>query len=142
MQFAQASYEGEPCLQIIFRRRELSAEVARELDALRQRDQTTGLYNRQFFLSDVEKLALEASEGRTGCAVMLIEVDNYDKLLSDVGIGHTDDLLEAASTRLRKVLGDGDVLSRFGEHTFSAVLRDSEHAATQAKAEAVREAFA
>lgn len=142
MQFAQASYEGEPCLQIIFRRRELSADVARELDALRQRDQTTGLYNRQFFLSDVEKLALEVSEGRKGCAVMLIEVDNYDKLLSDVGIGHTDDLLEAASTRLRKVLSDNDVLSRFGEHTFSAVLRDSDHAATQAKAEAVREAFA
>src|SRR5690606_595734 len=54
MEFTPASYEGEPCLQVVFRRQELDPELAREVEELRQRDQVTGLLNRPTFLQALE----------------------------------------------------------------------------------------
>ena len=50
MEFTSATYEGEPCQQIVFRRAESDPELAREVEELRQRDQATGLLNRATFL--------------------------------------------------------------------------------------------
>ena len=50
MEFTPAQYEGEPCLQVIFRREEVDPELARQVEELRQRDQVTGLLNRPTFL--------------------------------------------------------------------------------------------
>src|SRR5690554_1039948 len=36
MEFTQAQYEGEPCLQVVFRRQEFDPELALELEELRQ----------------------------------------------------------------------------------------------------------
>ncbi|MCK7593811.1 EAL domain-containing response regulator [Pseudomarimonas salicorniae] len=141
MEFAQASYEGEPCLQVIFRQRSIDAEVVRELDELRQRDQVTGLYNRQHFLAEVDHTAARAAEGEKELALLLIEIDNYASVLAEIGLGNTDSLLEACAQRLQKVLGDEQVLARFGEHTFAARLEKSNHKKTAETADKVRAAF-
>lgn len=141
MEFAQASYEGEPCLQVIFRQRSIDAEVVRELDELRQRDQVTGLYNRQHFLAEVDQTVARAAEGDKDLALLLIEIDNYSSVLSEIGLGNTDVLLEACAMRLREVLGDEQSLARFGEHTFAARLTRSTHHSTLESADAVRAAF-
>ena len=141
MEFAQASYEGEPCLQVIFRQRSIDAEVVRELDELRQRDQVTGLFNRQHFLAEVDQTVARAAEGEKELALLLIEIDNYASVLAEIGLGNTDALLEACALRLRKVLGDEQVLARFGEHTFAARVQKSHHKATAELAEKVRGAF-
>src|SRR3546814_7422746 len=54
MEFTPAMYEGEPCLQVIFCRQEADPQLAREVEELRQRDQVTGLFNRQTFLHSLE----------------------------------------------------------------------------------------
>jgi multidomain signaling protein FimX len=141
LEFAQASYEGEPCLQVIFRQRSIDAEVVRELDELRQRDQVTGLFNRQHFMAEIDQIVAEAADGKKDLALLLFEIDNYATVLGEIGIGHTDELLEAVAKRLRKVLGDDEVLARFGEHTFAARLRGSNHQQTRERAEQVRAAF-
>lgn len=141
MEFAQASYEAEPCLQVIFRQRSIDAEVVRELDELRQRDQVTGLFNRQHFLIEVDQIVGRAAEGEKELALLLIEIDNYASVLSEIGLGNTDLLLEACAGRLRKVLGDDHFLARFGEHTFAARLQKSNHKKTQEIAESTRSAF-
>jgi diguanylate cyclase (GGDEF)-like protein/PAS domain S-box-containing protein len=141
MEFAQASYESEPCLQVIFRQRSIDAEVVRELDELRQRDQVTGLYNRQHFLAEVDQTVGRAAEGAKDLGLLLIEIDNYASVLGEIGLGNTDNLLEACALRLRKVLGDEQALARFGEHTFAARLEKSHHKATAELADKVRAAF-
>jgi len=141
MEFAQASYEGEPCLQIVFRQKTIDAEMVRELDELRQRDQVTGLYNRQHFMAELDQAIAEAAEGRKDQALLLIEVDNYSTMLHEIGLGHADDLQEATATRLRQVLSDEETLARFGEHSFAALLRQSNHVHTKEIADRVRAAF-
>lgn len=141
MEFAQATYEGEPCLQIVFRQQTVDAEMVKELDELRQRDQVSGLFNRQHFMAELDEAIAGAADGQKDQAMLLIEVDNYANLLNDIGLGHADDLLAAAGARLASVLGDDILSARFGDHTFAALVKRSPYANTRAVGERLLAAF-
>lgn len=142
MEFTQASYEGESCLQVVFRRRmEFDPELAREVEDLRQRDQVTGLLNRPTFMLHVEHAVAQAgrSEGRFG--LLLIEPDHYARLLPEIGLDSADALIGALARVLAQSVGDQAHVARFGEHSF-AVLTEAPYAQTVALADQIREAFA
>lgn len=142
MEFTQASYEGESCLQVVFRRRmEFDPELAREVEDLRQRDQVTGLLNRPTFMLHVENAVAQAgrSEGQFG--LLLIEPDHYARLLPDIGLDSADALIAALGQVLAQTIGEAAQVARFGEHSF-AVLTEAPYAQTVALADRVREAFA
>ena len=140
MEFAQASYEGEPCLQIIFRQQVLDAEMVKELDALRNRDQVTGLLNRQSFMGSLDEAVAAAADGSNEQALFLVEIDNYAALLNDIGLSHADDLLAAAARRMESVLDPENVIARFTDHGFAVLCRGN-HQQTRATAERIRGAF-
>ncbi len=142
MEFTPATYEGESCLQVVFRRRmELDTELAREVEDLRQRDQVTGLLNRPTFMVHVENAVAQAgrSEGRFG--LLLVEPDHYARLLPDIGLDSADALIAALGRVLADTVGDKAQVARFGEHSF-AVLMEGGYAETEGLADRIREAFA
>ncbi len=143
MEFTQAMYEGEPCLQVVFRRQEADPELAREVEELRQRDQVTGLLNRPTFLRALEDAVADAGSKRGMHGLLLIEPDHYQRLLHEIGLDSADAIAAALARRLQDALaGRPDALAaRFGEHSFAVLLRGADHVATQALAEAVRAAF-
>lgn len=141
MEFAQASYEGEPCLQIVFRQKTLDADMARELDALRQRDHVTGLYNRQHFLAELEVVVSSAAEGRGAQALLLVQPDNHAALLSEIGLTHADELLVELARRLETALDEHCVAARFSDHSFAVLCRQSDHRRTGEIAERIRKAY-
>lgn len=142
MEFSPATYEGEHCLQLVFRRQELDPELAREVEELRQRDQVTGLLNRPTFLRALEDTVSDAAQNASHHGLVLIEPDHYGKLLNELGLDAADDLAAAFAQRLRGALGPDDVAARFGEHQFAVLSRNSDHLSTANRAEAVRAAFA
>ncbi|MBP6798743.1 MAG: EAL domain-containing protein [Luteimonas sp.] len=147
MEFTQAQYEGEPCLQVVFRRQEFDPELAHELEELRQRDQVTGLLNRPTFLRALEDAVDDAGQNHGQHGLLMIEADHYHKLLQDIGLDSADALLAAIGGRLRASLQDegapaGAVAARFSEHTLAVLLRDADYAATSALAERILQAFA
>ncbi|NLA66910.1 MAG: EAL domain-containing protein, partial [Gammaproteobacteria bacterium] len=142
MEFVQAQYEGEPCVQVVIRRQELDPELALEIEELRQRDQATGLYNRATFLRALEDAVDAAAQGRAQHGLLLVEPDHYQRLLADIGLDSADDLLAAVAARLSAAAGDRDAFAaRFGEHTLALLVRNTDHAGTQAIANRVLEAF-
>ena len=141
MEFTQALYEGEPCLQVVFRRQEVDPELAREVEELRQRDQVTGLLNRQTFLRALEDAVASAAQNQGQHGLLLLEPDHYQRLLQEIGLDSADALLTAIAERLRSVLGDKALAARFGEHSLAVLVR-ADHLATTALAERIREAFA
>lgn len=142
MEFAQAQYEGEPCVQVVIRRQELDPELAQEIEELRQRDQATGLYNRATFLHALENAVDAAAQGSTRHGMLLIEPDHYQHLLADIGLDSADDLLAAAATRLTAAAQGLDaVAARFGDHTLALLVRNSDHAGTEAVANRVLASF-
>ena len=141
MEFAQAKYEGESCLQIIFRQRAIDAEMARELDELRNRDQATGLFNRRYFLEQLETAVSAAAAGRNNQLLLLVEPDHYSTLMLDIGIAHSDELLARLAARLQETIGDSGICARFSDHDFAVLKTDSDPGESTALADGIRAAF-
>lgn len=142
MEFIQAQYEGEPCVQVVIRRQEMDAELAQEIEELRQRDQATGLYNRPTFLRALEDAVDSAAQGQAQHGLLLVEPDHYQQLLADIGLDSADDLLAATAARLQGVADGMDaVAARYGEHTLALLVRNSDHAGTEDAANRVLAAF-
>ncbi|QCU72598.1 EAL domain-containing protein [Luteimonas yindakuii] len=141
MEFTPAQYEGEPCLQVIFRRAEVDPELARQVEELRKRDQVTGLLNRPTFLRLLEDAVAGSAADNHQHGLLLIEPDHYQRLLQEIGLDSADDMLAALAERVRAVIGDHAVAARYAEHRLAVLLRDADHARTVALAEKILAAF-
>ncbi|MET0618219.1 MAG: diguanylate cyclase, partial [Luteibacter sp.] len=128
VEFAHATFEGEACLQIVFRQQIVDAALVAQL----QRDPVTGLFNRARTLEHVDEAVAAAAAGREGQAVLLIEPDNWKDIVTSAGIGNADTLLAAIATRIAESIDDEDVAGVLGDHTLGLILGprgDLEHAA-------------
>ena len=143
MEFTAAQYEGEACQQVIFRRQAQDAdpELARQVEELKQRDAGTGLLNRPTFLGLLDAAVAEAASQAAQHGLLLIEPDHYAQLLQVIGLDAADELMAAMGQRLDRVAG-GAITGRFGEHQLALLVRGSDHVATNALAERIRDAFA
>ncbi|HEX7768744.1 MAG TPA: EAL domain-containing protein [Dokdonella sp.] len=141
MEFAEASYEGELCHQITFRRQIADEALERELDVLRSKDLITDLYNRQHMLTAVDQAAALAANGTKDQALLLIEPDDFKQVLDAVGLGNADVLLGDLANLLRKHVGEQDTAGRIGEHTFGVLLAGRNADAVQQLAETLRNAY-
>ncbi|MBT2747562.1 MULTISPECIES: EAL domain-containing protein [unclassified Lysobacter] len=141
MEFTAATYEGEQCLQVVLRRQEIDPELAREVEALRQRDQVTGLLNRATFLRALEDAVADAAQNSAHHGLLLIEPDHYNQLLQEIGLDQADQLIKACGERLREAIGPDDIAARFGEHQFAVLTLHSDHSHTSGLGDKLREAF-
>lgn len=87
-------------------------------------DLLTGLPNRRSFLSrlDVEISAARA-KFRAG-AVLLMELDDFEKTIELHGKSRGDSYLVAQAQRLRSAIGEGAFAARLGEDEFAVLLSD------------------
>jgi len=141
MEFAEASYEGEPCQQITFRRQLIDANLAQELDALRQKDLVTELFNRQHTIAQIEGAATAAASGAVDQALLVIEPDNFKQVLDSVGLGNADVLLGDMAGLVRRHLDESDVAGRIGEHTFAVLITKRTPDDTRQLSDKLRKAF-
>lgn len=141
MEFTSATYEGEACLQIVFRQQTVDAEMVKELDTLRQRDALTGLFNRQHFMTELEAAIVRAADGKGQQAFLLVEPDHYENLLGEIGLAAADDLIKGIAERLQGALDADTLAARLSDHGFAVLCLSHDHNASLAQAERIREAF-
>ncbi|GAA0705157.1 GGDEF/EAL domain-containing response regulator [Dokdonella soli] len=141
MEFAEASYEGEPCQQITFRLQAADANLEQELDALRSKDLITDLFNRQHMMAQIDQGAAQAANGKGEQALLLLEPDGFKQVLDTVGLGNADVLLGDFAALLRRHLGESDVAGRVAEYTFGVLTTGRGSDATEQLAETLRNAF-
>lgn len=127
VEFAQATFEGEPCLQIVFRRQLIDPIALEQL----QRDPVTGLFNRARMLERVDNAVAEAATGKKGQSLLLVEPDNWASLVAGIGLGKADLLLAGFADRIRILLGASDVAGMLAEHTLGIVLDSREDEAVK-----------
>lgn len=130
--FANASFEGEPCLQIVFRQHEV------DVDELRWRDNVTGLFNRSHMLQAVDKAVGEAAGGRADQALLILEPDGYRATLDSVGLSAADSLLHGLASVIAEQLGDRDVAGRISDHSFAVLLVEHDQNQAAGVAEQLR----
>ncbi|MEZ5456162.1 MAG: EAL domain-containing protein [Lysobacteraceae bacterium] len=128
MEFANASYEGEACQQIVFRRNETP----------KLNDPVTGLLSRTQFMSLLDAALARGLKGAQNEAALLLEIDNFGVVLNEIGLNHADELLRDLSDLLRNQLTDGAEMARLSDHSFGLHLVNSDFAQTREFAELLR----
>ena len=138
VEFAHATFEGEPCLQIVFRREIVDPNVVAQLT----RDTVTGLWNRAHTLELVDRAVASATDGETGRALLLVEPDNWKDIVPAIGMGNADQLFAGIAARIRDVLDDDDEAGVLGEHTIGVVLHSRSDAEVHGLIENLRSSVA
>jgi diguanylate cyclase (GGDEF)-like protein/PAS domain S-box-containing protein len=141
MEFAEANFEGEPCQQISFRVQSENVALARELDALRSKDLVTELFTRQHGLNELGTAVSAAAAGASDRALLILEPDNFRRLLDTVGLGNADILLGDMASAMRQHLKEDDVPMRLSEHTFAIVSSGRGIESLRQVAESIRKSF-
>ncbi|HEX5488704.1 MAG TPA: EAL domain-containing protein [Rhodanobacteraceae bacterium] len=138
MEFSSATYEGEPCQQIVFRLPASDTATEEELRRLKTRDQLTGLYNRAHFLELLDSAVARVIDGATDQALLLLEPDNYRAVLDTVGLAGADDVLRQLAETVKQHLRASDCAGRIGDHSFGILLSNHAQAEVQQIAESLR----
>lgn len=92
-------------------------------DAVRaaRTDPLTGLANRLLVREVLEEAVLQQWEKRSGCALLLVDLDRFKLVNDTLGHGIGDQLLVEVARRLEKAAGDGGRIGRIGGDEFAIV---------------------
>ena len=123
MELSPATYEGELCWQLVVRDQSESNEVRAQLEYLKKHDPLTGLYNRQYFMSMLDRAVVGDAGADTGLMLFYLELDNFNVLKETIGIGATDTLIAEIARALLGRVPEGGVLSRFGDSVFTLMMQ-------------------
>ena len=122
MEFSPAQIDGEPCIQIIIRKEDVnSEELERQLKLLSQKDQLTGLFNRQYCIEKLETTIENAEKGENTAALLEIHIDNFDDIKSSVGVVKSDQYIVEAAQALQGVIRDDDIIARYTHDSFVVI---------------------
>jgi diguanylate cyclase (GGDEF)-like protein/PAS domain S-box-containing protein len=122
LQLAPASYEGEPCIQIIIQRQgEFNAELEAQLAAVERTDPLTGIGNRVAFEEALLEARSNAVKKGTQYALLFISVDNIGQINASTGLSGSDAAMVAITGLLSQQFGDSS-LSRFGDASFTVIV--------------------
>tara|TARA_Y100001949_G_scaffold152973_1_gene139641 strand:+ start:33155 stop:35221 length:2067 start_codon:yes stop_codon:yes gene_type:complete len=122
MHFSPASYDGEPCIQVVIRAESDNAELEK-LREISSQDLVTGLYNRNHFLESLDGAVERAVNAGKNSSLAYLRIDRFASLQAEIGLGDSDRLLAELAQLLRGQFPQNAELARFGDDAF-AVLMD------------------
>ena len=114
--------DGEPqiyCIDVDLTERKQQAE---QLILLADFDAVTKLPNRQNFCQSVDKAIQSAAANGSGCAVLLMDMDNFKDINDSFGHSAGDELLLLVSIRLQRCCSQSHTLARLGGDEFAVLV--------------------
>ena len=119
----------------------LSDQVRSTVDQrlnLAMTDPLTGLYNRRYAGSYLNRLEAQSTQSGRGFALMLLDLDKFKGINDRYGHFAGDEVLVDVSKRLRASIRDVDLLARCGGEEFLIAMPDTDHDAALIMAERLR----
>jgi len=140
MEFSAARIDGEPCIQVVIRKEDVNTEeLERQLKLLSQKDQLTGLYNRQHCLEEIETVISECDGNDKTAAIMELRLDNFDNIKNEVGVVGADEYIIAVAAVFKEATHENDILSRYTHASFTIITRDHSDNSIEAYAREIQE---
>jgi diguanylate cyclase (GGDEF)-like protein len=87
-------------------------------------DPLTGLYSRQHFVTQLQRLLGGRPGTSSVCALLVVDVDNFTRLNHSLGCTVADQYLKRVAVLLRAHAGRADLLGRIGSDEFAVVISD------------------
>jgi diguanylate cyclase (GGDEF)-like protein/PAS domain S-box-containing protein len=114
--------------------------VLDDLHHVANHDALTGLYNRRYFISELERwLALVRRGHHPAAALMFIDLDWFKSINDRFGHAAGDVVLRQVSQRMRKRARSSDIVARMGGDEFAMLLHDVTPESAQRLGESFRE---
>lgn len=124
MIFSNATYDGEPCTQILIRTNQADAELQERLKEISSQDLLTGLYNRPHFTQELDKTLQWATTNSKTAVILYIQLDNFAAIQSDIGMAAADMVISDVATLLKETVPQGALLARFGDEIFTVIVKE------------------
>jgi diguanylate cyclase (GGDEF)-like protein len=141
MEFSPASIDGEPCIQVIIRQEDVNTEALEErLKELSQKDQLTGLYNRQYCLDTLEATISQCESEECSAALMEIRLDNYEDIKNRIGAVDIDKFFVEVASALKAAVHNNDTLS-FMNPSYSIIAYNQDKDSVEKYADEIRNAI-
>jgi diguanylate cyclase (GGDEF)-like protein/PAS domain S-box-containing protein len=140
MSLSPATYDGEACTQVIIRTMvsDTSSEMEDRIKEISSQDLLTGLYNRSFFMEQLESAVDEATEGGKSRVLLYISIDNFGKTRNEAGISNTDLILGDLAALIRNHVDDKHLIARFGDDVLTVLYDDGDKDDAGKLAESIR----
>ncbi|MGM0603838.1 MAG: sensor domain-containing diguanylate cyclase [Bacillota bacterium] len=94
-----------------------------ELRYLSFHDRLTGLYNRRYFETEMDRLQ---NSRRTPITLVVGDLDNLKEVNDDFGHQNGDEYIRAAADLLKSVCRDEDMVARIGGDEFALLLKETD----------------
>ena len=88
------------------------------------RDALTGEFNRWHLLQVLAETLDEATRFRKSCGLLLVALDDLDRLNDSYGYGIADEVIAAVAKRVRGKLRGGDCVGRYASNRFGVLLKN------------------
>ena len=123
--------------------RDITAQKAfeHELTWQAQHDSLTGLFNRKYFMQELERLVTRVARNGAECAMLYLDLDQFKYVNDTLGHAAGDRLLIECTKMLHENIREGDLLSRFGGDEFTVLLYNLDTQAARQVAENTRTLF-
>ena len=138
LSLSQATYDGESCIQVIFKPAGEDPALAERILEISTQDLLTGLYNRSHFSEQLDNAVDEASDGRQSWAMLYISLDNFAQLRMDAGISNADLVLSDLASLIRQEVNEEHLIARFGDDVFTLLFKGGDKEAAATLAEQIR----
>ena len=119
LEFSRASYDGEPCTQILIRSAADTSELEEQINYLHQHDLITSLYNHQFFMDELKQSMTQAINGLQKSAMIYVSIDSFQSIRDRVGISGCDVLIADIAKILKAHAVGEQTVARFGAYSYS-----------------------
>jgi len=143
LQLAPASFEGEPCTQVIIQHQEKADTrlLEAQLAAVERLDSLTGLGNRRAFEESLESTRDLAIQSKSQHALLFTSIDNIGQINASAGIAGSDAAVIKVSEVLKSQFKDAQTF-RFGDSAFATLVPNTSVDDISAAAHATTELIA
>ncbi|KAF1056529.1 MAG: Cyclic di-GMP phosphodiesterase PdeB [Pseudomonas delhiensis] len=122
MSFSPATYDGEPCIQVVIRSEADSSELVEKLREASTLDPVTGLSNRVHFLDLMASAVERAISTGHPATLAYIQIDRAQNLQLELGMANVDSLLADFGKLLGRHFSGQVQLARFSDDVFTALI--------------------
>jgi diguanylate cyclase (GGDEF)-like protein/PAS domain S-box-containing protein len=121
LEFSRASYDSEPCTQILIRSAADTSELEEQINYLHQHDIVSGLINRQNFMDKLKSSITLASNGKHQSAVVYFAIDDFQSVKDKIGIAGCDTLISEIAKILKENATKNQIVARFGASSYACL---------------------
>lgn len=135
---SNATYDGESCTQAIFKSLADDSQLEDRIKEISSQDLLTGLFNRQYFIEQLDFAVDNANDGKQPSILLYISIDHFPRIRSEAGISNADLVLGDLASMIRSSVDTEHLMARFGDDVFTVLIQGNDQAAAEALAETLR----